>query len=396
MPRVRGVLPWSNMDVLIINSYAGSLTLGASQAGARIIGSYEDAGFGLPIQQANFPRLTFIAEEKDWPAQPLKDVVVLAHPPCSAFSNQSPKHARGLETAAFKRTVKVLTYAMSNKAAAIAVESVTGTMVGAWDVHERFAAKYDYHVYRVLLNSCLFGVPQWRERFWCLFVRKGAAPPLLQMRINPRLVRLAEALKGADGPTLPYLDEQWTHVLKRLSEEARLTPSQIAQLTQDVPKMPGRGLSTVVQKLFFPQQDPRSVCRAYVTKFRSTEPYYLDPNGLAPALLGVSHWIWRGQPLSIIGYKRAMGFPDNYVFPEGRYARDMRMYLSKGVCPPVARWIYTSLENHLKERPSVPGKYERAIRPGEVAGFRIRRRDYPRLDTNPQGLPELRAEEVNE
>ena len=86
------------MKTLIINSYGGSLVLGAKAVGAEIIGSYEDHNFGLGIQQAIFDDIKFVAYRKDWKPQDLRDVFVIAHPPCSAFSVQNTSRtARGLE-----------------------------------------------------------------------------------------------------------------------------------------------------------------------------------------------------------------------------------------------------------------------------------------------------------
>ena len=55
------------MKVLVINSYAGSITLGASSLGCEIVGSYEDKNFFLDAQKANFPDIDFRSYRKDWP-----------------------------------------------------------------------------------------------------------------------------------------------------------------------------------------------------------------------------------------------------------------------------------------------------------------------------------------
>jgi hypothetical protein len=91
--------------VLIINSYAGSLTLAAQ--GREVLGSYEDEGYGLEVQRANFPGLTYKSRRSEWPAQDLSGVVVLAHPPCAAFSGQNTSaNARGTDAKKFQCTVK--------------------------------------------------------------------------------------------------------------------------------------------------------------------------------------------------------------------------------------------------------------------------------------------------
>ena len=47
------------MNTLIINTYGGSLLLGANAVpGANIIGSFEDCGFGVAITKVNRVRFT--------------------------------------------------------------------------------------------------------------------------------------------------------------------------------------------------------------------------------------------------------------------------------------------------------------------------------------------------
>jgi len=123
------------MNVLIVNSYAGSLTVGASAVGLPIIGSYEDAGFGLAVQRANFPDLDYRWTSDQWPAQSLHNTVVLAHPPCAAFSSQTPARRKGTGSDAFACTKQVLEYAMRGKATAIAAESVQPALEGARAIH---------------------------------------------------------------------------------------------------------------------------------------------------------------------------------------------------------------------------------------------------------------------
>src|SRR5262249_50447367 len=114
------------------------------------------------------------------------------------------KTKRGTETDAFECTRKVLKYAMSGNAAAIAVESVMGAMGGAWDVHDHLAEQGGYHVYRILKNSILFRVPQFRERFWCVFVGKGAAPAGLRLKLSPVFKTLESVLSSVTpGTPLP-------------------------------------------------------------------------------------------------------------------------------------------------------------------------------------------------
>src|SRR5207245_375435 len=111
-------------DVLIINSYAGSLVLGCKAAGFPIRGSYEDAAFGIEAQKLNFPELNYV-DRLPWPEDDLSETVVIAHPPCAPFSIQNSGR-KGIEGDGFECHRNVMKYALENDCKALAIESVPG------------------------------------------------------------------------------------------------------------------------------------------------------------------------------------------------------------------------------------------------------------------------------
>jgi site-specific DNA-cytosine methylase len=383
------------MRTLIANTYAGSLLLGAQQIkGANIIGSYEDCGFGSWITKANSERWTeilanpphdfFIDDIKDWPDQDLTDCLMLAHPPCAAFSNQNRSAAkRGTNTDAFRCTEKVLRYAMTNGAAGIAVESVMGALTGAWEIYERMAASGGYHVYRVLQNALLFGVPQFRERCWHVLIRQDLATKFgtdMTWTLAPRFIPIGATIEHL-LPGTP-IDEA-----KRLQRYINLLTTgpcvcgevhgfdEAAIREAALSHIPGHKRSGFGQRLapFFPEQDPGSLCRKHVSKFSSGQPSILAEGGWAPVLLGTSFWIYKGEPIPVEAYKAIMGFPVDYVMPE-EHNYGVRTMLSKGVCPPVATWILDNMRQHLglprgSALTSREG-YVKVCAPGRVVSFR--------------------------
>ena len=393
------------MKTLILNSYAGSLTLGARALGCEIIGSYEDSNFGLDIQRANFSDPRYISYRKDWPAQDLSDTIVIAHPPCSAFSvqNCSPT-ARGVDSDAFACTESVLNYAAENNALAITIESVMGALGGAWNRHQHYADVYGYNLYRVLENGCMFGC-QWRERFWVVYVKKNAAPNILSLSIHPNFKTVGEVISGhEEGRSAGNQDVLLERQKERLLRDAGLTPEEMSYLfdAQDPPH-PTKALGTVLYETKYKTTESTSldkwrVFQDYIGGFASGTMVYLDPNGLAPVLMGGSHWYVNGRNLSENGFKRIMGFPHDYVFPESprNFRTQMRMYLSKGVMPPIAEWILEQVTRHLgfsgqtrlSERFG-PQAYTLEVEPNHIADFRIKKIDwYRRHDV----LPPLRGE----
>jgi len=392
---------------LILNSYAGSLTLGARALGAEIIGSYEDSNFGLDIQKANFPELNYISYMKDWPAQDLSETFVIAHPPCSAFSvqNCSPT-ARGPNSNAFACTKHVLQYAVDNKALGIAIESVMGALGGAWNEHQHYADEYGYNLYRIIENGCMFGC-QWRERFWVLYLRKGAAPDVLHLTITPRYQTVKDVVAGHEGGrSAGNLDVLLERQKQRLVEKAGLTPGEMSYFfdPQDPPH-PTKALGTILYEKKYKKPDSTSwdkwqVFQDYIGGFASGTMVYLDPNGMAPVLMGGSHWYYNGRNLSENGFKRVMDFPAEYIFPESprNFKTQLRMYLSKGVMPPIAEWILEQATLHLGWRgqarlssvESAP-KYQLEVEPNHLADFRISKAAW--WDRH-IALPPLRSEEA--
>lgn len=349
--------------VLVINSYAGSLVLGAKAMGHAILGSYEDAGYGLSVQRANFRDLDYRATTADWPAKnDLSDKIVLAHPPCAAFSSMtvSVQGHHGIDAEKFQCTKRVLDYAMGHGAAGIAVESVMGAYLGAKAVHEAYAKQHGYHLFRILQNAVTFKLPQWRERFWCLFVRKDLRDTL-DVQHYPEPSTIADILEAEPTETEELLTRKWKEQRQRLT--ADFGASTMLQLA--VRRKYGTGALGAVLKRYLKeargvQRDLLDVSKQHVVwgAYQSNTPRVLDPAGYAPVLLHHSFWTANGRPLSMVEYKRIMGFPDTYRF-EGRDAKLMRGYLSRGVCPPVAAWVLDTLERNL----NFPRSYYQAGKP---------------------------------
>ncbi len=388
------------MKVLVINTYGGSLILGAKQLELEIIGSYEDVGFGLPIQQANFPELNFIPMRHQWPAQDLSETFVIAHPPCSAFSVQNSNPAkRGTDSAAFACTKSVLDYALVQcRAVGLAIESVVGAMQGAWGIHQKFADENGYNLYRVLQNGSMFGA-QWRDRFWVVYIRKGAAPDVMGWTLMPRWSTVRETVDSyMEGPAPAGLDAELAKLRQRFIDEAGCTAEDLEFIFEHNPDE----LTSVDDLLWrrkFPTEVRWEVCKRYVTKYASSAMVMLAPRGLCPVLLGSSWWFMDGCNMTERGYKRLMGFPSEYIFPEGttrkdNYRADMRTYLSKGVMPPVASFILENALSHigalkssLQRHVGFDGAYKLDIAPNFIADFRIRKKTWG------QAEPPLRHED---
>lgn len=364
------------MRVATINTYAGSLLIGSRAAGEEPIASLEDVGFGAEIQRANFPGLPLYATTPEWDSAPREigeDAVVLAHPPCSAFSSQTfgSKKAHGLNADAFGCTVRVLNYAMrKRRVRAVAVESVTGALKGAAAVHEEFARECGYDLYRILQSAHSFGAPQARKRFWAVFFRKGSYPGSTAWMLPSGRVRTVDQVISSvedHGPPPRYAQKLWREAVESLTEALGISEDAVAKLLD---ARTGSILNTACRELF-PGKSTREVKAIIYTPgaFSVWFPRILRGDGVATVLLGSSCWRYDGRLLGENDYKAMMGFPTSYEFP-GKTREKMCTYLSKGVCPPVAKWVLEQVRFNLGEG-SVDGPTHPPVllQPGQTADF---------------------------
>jgi len=339
-------------SVLIVNSYGGSLTLAATQEEHPILASLEDHNYGLDSQLLNFPGLPHARWLADWPLDlDLRGAVVLAHPPCSAFSSQNRSKrpdGRGVSSAAFACTTNILDYVLPRQPAAILIESVPGALEGARAVHDHYATRYGYDAYRVLHNAASFGVPQWRRRFWLVLVRQDPnVPHRFVVRLRHNLVRVGNVLDPTNGQNdfLETHTARWNDQLKRF-KALGLGEDEVQSILRGADYGGLIGILARHRRLPGGWENRRDFAYRYVTggKFSSGSLHLLDPNGFAPVLLATAWW-WFGQRmLDVDDYKTLMGFPRDYRFHKRRMTLEL---LSRGVCPPTARWALQQVRQNV-------------------------------------------------
>lgn len=369
------------MRVVSINTYGGSLLIAARRRGDEVVASMEDANYGIPIQQANFPNLNYYPMLNDWPtSMNLKDTVVIAHPPCAAFSSQNRGRAsmRGIDAPKVKCTAAVFHYAMGNQAPVIAVECVPKGLEGRRALDDEYASHYGYDVYRILLNSSLLGVPQFRPRFWAIFFRKGLlhnGELNLTLPVNRKTVGQVMANSvGKELTEIPWVKKVTATQLERLH-----LVMDGHEVERYLATARGSVVRTLPQHLEFEggSADKLRVAYAMGHNFTSHSMVMLHENDLAPTLLAGSWWWYKNRALAAEEYKEIMDFPREYKFPGDYYLARCREYLSRGVAPSTAQWILGSIEENLTR--SYPAydypAIERSIHAGEVAEFKARRRE---------------------
>lgn len=346
------------MKVLIINGYAGSLTIAASQEGCEIVGAYEDAAYGQPIQRANFPSIEYVPRHP-WPDRDLSDTVIIAHPPCTPFSQQSTiRDLRGTKHPAWQRTLDIFAHALKHRALAVVTESVTGTCVGARYVHEAYAKEAGYNLFRLIQNTCTFGVPQVRERFWAVFTRTATLP----LDYEPEYVALREAFSKLETYTpQPGFTARFNRQMQML-EDRKLPAERMIRGEY------GYGSLSRILARYFGTPEPRhsQYRKEYCISggFSTGICGVLDPDRMCRTLLSHSFRIYDGRPLSVEMAKTVMGYPVSYKMP----TEETQAYLSRGVVPAVARFVLRGVRNAVEGRPG-----NSTVFPGETLDLRVDR-----------------------
>jgi site-specific DNA-cytosine methylase len=368
--------------VLVINSYAGSLVQAAKDCGLRVAGSFEDAAYGLGVQRINFPELDglWAGSRRHWPNDlRLDDKVVIAHPPCAAFSKQQTGNVKkqraageaeitGVSAAKFQCTVDVLDYSLIKRPMALAVESVPDAFTkGAREVHEAKAAEHGYKLFHVHQNAVTFGVPQWRPRYWAVYMRSDVVRDRMAFRAPSFFSTFGEIMDGGE----PFADHlKKTAKQRALIESAGIDPARVFDADED-------GRVHHILKRIGDQEHPEWTaddagpeqrearaawfrrCRyelAVNGKFEAQAMMMLARNAVAPTLVHNSWWHCGGRLASKGDYNVAMGFPRDYAFPAGTNPTEVRGLLSRGVCPPVASWLLETIVATIARRePPVAG-----------------------------------------
>ena len=370
-------------NVLVINTYGGSLLVAAKKLNLNVIGSYEDSAFGSDHQETNFPDVPIVRGRRSWPYESLRDSVVIAHPPCAGFSVQSKGTVakaggvHGAESAAFKCTIDVARYAMGLNCMALMIESVQPAMEGGREVHDSLAKEFGYNIYRVLQNAITFDVPQWRPRFWVVYVRPDVATNIAFTH-TPVCKPLQDYLDPTSEKE-PAHEERYAAQLRFLSHHG-LTDEQIEAVTSE----PGM-LAANIRKELGLEEGINEISKKYCLAapgrggrddvgcgWVSETMRILDPLGYATTIMHNSWFTIPGRTLTGAEYRRIMGFPPDYVLD-----KEYRMWLSKGVCPPVAEWlleqIYRAIEGY---DDSLPDRGVHWCSPGGIVDVQINKNDW--------------------
>lgn len=351
-----------SFKVLTINTYGGSLLLAAQRAEIPVVASLEDVGFGSDIQMWNFPKTPLFRTRAEWPETEFdwKEIIVLAHPPCAAFSNQNQNaSARGTNADSFQCHINAMNYALGHKCVAMAIESVPGAFIAAKGLYEDYAKKYGYSCFFIFQNAASFGVPQWRSRFWVWFLKV----PLLRIQHENPVYSVVADIIGKFEKRTP---------VDTLKAKSRTRPGLVRALSVADNSWKGGLLSILENRLSLPREKNFKNVRevfGLTGLFTTGLPRFLDPDDFATTVLEDSWWMVGKEELTVEEYSAVMGFPPNYIW--GSQYRNFRKFLSKGICPPVGAWVIRQLLHNLLD--SVPNEHGHYVRPSGISTLEVNR-----------------------
>lgn len=332
-------------EALVINTYAGSLLIGCKKAGYNVTASYEDSGYGTPLQRKNFPGLQCLESFEQWNSSlDLTDKVIIAHPPCACFSAMTNAAVTGTDSPKFVPTLRLLEYTHKTRPAALVYESVPAAIPGAWSTHDAFAKDNGYSVHRLLFNYDAW-VPQDRVRAWFVFLRKDVFPNrVLYLHPQPRLRPSLQNVLGDSmvGVPLPRQVKE----LERVREYLGKWISQ-SEITAYFSGEHGYGLLPAVLRKpgnAFAGVDLMECAKRCGRPYLRYNPYIVDPEASkVGVLMGITFLLYKGRLLGDVEYKRIMGYPDDYdltLNANGNVSTyEPREWLSRGVVPAAAAWV---------------------------------------------------------
>jgi DNA (cytosine-5)-methyltransferase 1 len=288
----------------------GGFTLGAEQAGVRVVWAANHWPLAVEVHASNHPAALHSCQDlrqADWSSLPAFDIL-LAAPACQGHSQASQPKRRAYHDAMRATAWSVVDCADVTEPRAIVVENVLSfrkwRLYGTWlDA----LSKLGYRLSECIVNAAQHGVPQRRERLFLVGLRAR------------RQFALPISLAG-EMPFSECVDDMapgW-----RLVTSA--SPGALGRIRAAQSRI---GKRCLVQHVTGHRGVPLNEAIRTIT----TKDQWILVDGIGY------------RPLTTRELARGMGFPDSYRWPDGLARNVVTRGLGNAVCPPVARAVVAAV-----------------------------------------------------
>lgn len=286
----------------------GGFSLGAEQAGAEVILAANHWRLAVDAHAANHPNTRHLCQDLnqanfyDFPDMDL----LLASPACQGHSQASQPKRRRFHDALRSTAWAVVGCADAKEPGAIVVENVIDFR--RWRLYPAWRNALEclgYSIEEHVAVASRFGVPQRRKRLF-IVATKSSVPLGLQ---------LPQTSEPGFGPCIDWSDERgW-----------RPVATNTARVRERIAKARARGLG-----------------ERFLSQYVSNHPGVPLDEPIR-TITTKSQWAIvdgeRMRMLNVREHARAMGFPDDYRWPENSSKEHQIKGLGNAVCPPVAKWF---------------------------------------------------------
>lgn len=295
----------------------GGFTEGAERAGVDVVWAANHWPLAVEAHAANHPRAAHVCQDlrqADWRALPSYDLL-LAAPACQGHSQAAqPARKAGAQVRAQHDSLRgtawcVVECAEQTLPETLIVENVPD--FARWQLYRFWRASLvalGYSITELRLTASFYGAPQRRERLFVVGTRNHARR--VEVRADERELPFGPCIDW-DAPARWKRAADATPAVKRRIAKARGRGLGRRFLTQHVTGHPGVGLDEPIRTI-------------------TTKDQWAVVDGD------------RYRPLTVRENARAMGFGDDYGWPEQATRKDCIRGLGNAVCPPLAERLVTA------------------------------------------------------
>jgi len=297
----------------------GGFTEGAEQAGHRVVWAANHWDLAVTAHALNHPKTTHVLQDlnnADWRMLPEYDVL-LASPACQGHSTASQPKRREFHEVMRATAFAVVECCEKTRPEAFIVENVE--FFRRWSLYplwRQSLVELGYDVTENLVTATDHGVPQRRTRLFVIGTLRAGPYEYAAPRRGKK--------EPAFGPSIQWNKGKWRAFREVSSGKQRRIQAGLKRfgkrfIGQDVTGHQG-----------IPVTEP---IRTITTKDQ--------------------WWVVKGgdqvRNLTVREVARAMGFPDDYAWPEGVTRTNQMVGLGNAVCPPVARDLIADVAKMVTE-----------------------------------------------